>query len=495
MFLLTNAFKDKENIFAFLYKKDSQKFIEIHKEISIPSIHFDSRKIQNQDYFIALEGSRDGHDFIIDAYRNGANGFIIKSAKKEKIFSEIRNIEPEKDLYIILTQDPLQFLQNAANDQRKRFKGIVIGVLGSNGKTSTKDFLYQSLRIIEPNTYATTGNWNNHIGLPLVLLNMPSSTKILVLELGMNHPQEIDLLGQISKPDIALITSIGREHMEFFNSIEDVAKAELEILDHLNHQSTFYYPFNAPLKDYVMQKQKEIGFKSCFFQLNYKNEFINKFNNIFLGKLNQTQIDWNEYKINNTELKHIGLYNNLFLTLLVLHNHFFPNIKKSQLDSILQNLSTIKPLAKQRFEFYHIKNTIIIDDSYNANPDSFISAIDSVINLFGKDHSIACFAGHMAELGNFSYSGHVEVGEYMAKNNIELLAVCGNSDAKFYIEGYQKIRGKIDVPYFENSEILAKKINELIVPINRDSIFLIKGSRSAKMEIVTQKLKEVFENA
>ncbi len=495
MFLLTNAFKDQENVFVFLYKKDSHEFINIQQELSIHSIHFDSRKIQNQDYFVALEGSRDGHDFIIDAYRNGAVGFIVKSSKKEKIFSEIRNIEPDKDLYFILTQDPLQFLQNAAKDQRKRFKGIVIGVLGSNGKTSTKDFLYQSLRIIEPNTYATTGNWNNHIGLPLVLLNMPSTTKILVLELGMNHPKEIDLLGQIAKPDIALITSIGREHMEFFYSIEDVAKAELEILDHLNHQSTFYYPFNAPLKENVMQKQKEIGFKTCFFQLNYKNYFINNFNNIFLGKLNQSIIEWNEYKINNTELKHIGLYNNLFLTLIVLHNHFFPNIKKSQLNVVLQNLSRIKPLSKQRFEIYHIKNTIIIDDSYNANPDSFIIAIDSVINLFGKNYSIACFAGHMAELGNFSYGGHAEVGEYLAKNNIELLAVCGNNDAKFYIEGFQRIKGKIDIPYFENSEILAKKLNELNVPIERYSIILIKGSRSARMEIVTQKLKEVIENA
>ncbi|GIX41127.1 MAG: UDP-N-acetylmuramoyl-tripeptide--D-alanyl-D-alanine ligase [Leptospiraceae bacterium] len=450
-------------------------------------------------FCIALQGNRDGHNFILDAYKNGAKGFIVERSKKEKIINELITVKPEKKVYLILTDNTLNFLQNAAKYQRKQFKGAVIGVLGSNGKTSTKDFLYQSIKLIENETYATSGNWNNHIGLPLVLLNMPENTKILILELGMNHPGEIELLSNISRPDIAIITSIGREHMEFFSSLEEVAKAELEVLKYFDSHNTLYYPYNAPLQEWIKEQTLLKEFQTNFFYLIYNNNTeIKSIQNskiqYYFGKLNQDEIHWKHYKIKNQNLKHIGLYNNLFLTLLVLHNHFFESLDPDFKHSILKELSNLKPISKQRFEFIKVNNVIIIDDSYNANPDSFISAIDSIKHLFSKNFKIGCFAGHMAELGHYSKEGHLLIGEYLAKNHIDLIAVCGNPDVQYMIEGYKKFYSNIDIPYFENSEILANNLLDLNLPLNQYQIILIKGSRSAKMELITYKLKEVLQN-
>lgn len=498
MFILTKEFQERNNVDIYEYNFQKNDFFKNIKNIIIPSLHFDSRKIDSRDFFIALKGNRDGHEFILDAYKKNITGFVINKSEQVKVFNEIKSINPQRNLTFILVDDTLKFLHNAAKYQREKFNGIVIAVLGSNGKTSTKDFLYQTIKEIEPNTYATTGNWNNHIGLPIILINMPENTKILILELGMNHPGEIEILSDIAKPNIALITSIGREHMEFFSNLEDVAKAELEILNHLDNGSTFYYPANAPLKDYVIEKSKEKGFKTIFFHLSFNNDDVsfndslNPFISYCIGKLNKNKIYWNEYIIYNDQLNHIGLYNNLFLTLIILHEHFF--IQKEKNKFILKILSSLKPISKQRFEFKNINNRIIIDDSYNANPDSFINAIDSLKHLFSQYHKIGCIAGHMAELGHYSKEGHYIVGKYLAKNQIDLLAVCGQSDVLQILEGYKSILPKNDIPYFENSEILAKNLIKLNLPLKEYEVILIKGSRSAKMEIITQKLEEVLQN-
>ncbi len=499
MFKLEQNFCKDNKIHIYKYEPDIQDFLKINEDIEIPEIHFDSRKLNSNCFFIALKGNRDGHDFIMDAYLKGASGFIIENTKKENALENLLNLKPKNVFYIIIVEDTLKFLQYSAQYRRNNFSGIVISILGSNGKTSTKDFLYQCLKEIENNTYATIGNWNNEIGLPLTILNMPQNTKILILEMGMNHPGEIAQLSNIAKPDIAVITSIGREHLEFFKNLEDVARSELEILNFLHSNSYLYYPEKSPLKEFILQESLKKNFKIYFFSLEYKNDYSEfpyyQNSNVYLerGIFSNKTILWKDYKIQNLKLNHFGLYNNLFLTLLVINNHFTSNknFNKFKLIKILENL---EPLTKQRFEIIKIQDKIIIDDSYNANPDSFISAIESLKVLFNKNKKIGCFAGHMAELGHYSKESHFEVGKCLAENNIELIAVCGNPDIFYLIEGYKKYFPDKEISYFENSEFLANSITQLNMPIKNYDIFFIKGSRSAQMEKITYKLKEVLKN-
>lgn len=494
MFLLDKNYQKKEGIEIYQYNPPSKTFEIFNKDLSIYQFHFDTRKIKEKDYFIALKSERDGHDFILDAIHKGSDGIVIETSKKDIVFNKILTSDIDKKINVILTKNTYEFLHHSAIYQRERFNGKVIAVLGSNGKTSTKDFLYHALKEIEEHTFATTGNWNNHIGVPMVLLNMPETTKILVLELGMNHPEEIHTLSNIAKPDIAIITSIGREHMEFFQSLEDVARAELEVIYHLNNNHTLYYPLNAPLQDYVQDISNQRGFKVIFFQLLENNTKINH-QNTETGILHQNTIHWKNYTIENKNLQHLGLYSNLFLTLVVLHNHFFHTLTREKINQVLETLCRIKPVAKQRFEIININGITIIDDSYNANPDSFITAIESIKKLFPENTIVGCIAGHMAELGSYSEKGHFLVGDYLAKTNIELIGVCGKSDVLNLIKGYKVSKSKSNsgIPYFENSEVLANNLEKLILPI-KYNVILIKGSRSAYMEKITHRLIEVLKD-
>lgn len=492
MFIIDKNFQHQQNIEIYEFNPEKKLFKIIDGELKILHFQFDSRKINQNEYFIALKGERDGHEFILDAIDKGSDGIIVEKSKKDLVFDKILMFNVLKKIHIIFTENTYEFLYHSAIYQRKRFNGKVIAILGSNGKTSTKDFLFQALNVIEEYTFATIGNWNNHIGVPMILLNMPEKTKILILELGMNHPGEIFTLGEIAKPDIAVITSIGREHMEFFSSVEEVAKAELEIIHHLSENHTIYYPLNAPLKEYLKEISLKRGFKVILFELT-ENHVREKNQNVINGTLYEHTIYWNGYKIKNSFLKHIGLYSNLFLTLVILHNHFFQALEKETIQKVLYTLSNLKPNVKQRFEIHNINDITIIDDSYNANPDSFIAAIESIKKLFPKNIKPACIAGHMAELGEYSEIGHFLVGESLANNDIDLISVCGNLDVLAMIKGYKTIKTNVNIPYYENSEVLARNLHELILPI-KHNVILIKGSRSANMEKITKKLLEVLKH-
>ncbi|MCS7205144.1 MAG: UDP-N-acetylmuramoyl-tripeptide--D-alanyl-D-alanine ligase [Leptospiraceae bacterium] len=496
MFFLTE--KQKKLFFeVFSYNKEKKGFEVYNENLSIPKIEFDTRKIQTDDcFFIALQSQRDGHDFVMDAVKKKVKGIIINEAKKNEILDQIQKNNPDYELYVIIVEDTLSFLHKMAEIQRNEFLGLVIGVLGSNGKTSTKDFLCELLNSLQP-TFCSKESFNNHIGVPLTILNKPNEAKIIIVEMGMNHKGEIKFLTSLTKPDVFCIPSIGREHMAFFSSLEEVARAELEFLDFLNENHYVFYPSGAPLKEELLVAQKQKNFTLIFFELSTKEngfEYESKLQEKVLlakGLFSKNTIQWKNVKIKNQKLHHFGLYSNLFLSLLV-----YEFVFKTPLSSeVLEKLENLKPTSKHRFEIHQQKGITIIDDSYNANPDSFLSAIQSIVELFNphRKKNVGCFIGHMAELGDFSEISHREIGRVLAENDFHLLGVCGNSDVLFLSDEYRKYKNHV-VPYFESSELLAENLTNLNLPFDQYEILFIKGSRSAKMERITQKLLEVLQN-
>lgn len=491
MFLLNQEVKNNLNIEIFHLKE--KNFFSFNQDLSINSFNFDTRKIQaDQDFFIALKDKRDGHEFVLDAYQKGALGVIIEDSKKKEIL-ELLKENFQREFFIIITKNNVDFLQNIARIQRDRLKAKVIAVLGSNGKTTTKDFLYLSLKYFEEKIISTPGNWNNQIGLPITILNSPLNTKLFVLELGMNHPGEIELLAKICQPDLAVITSIGREHMEFFKDLNEVAKTELEVLSELKENSYLFYPMNAPLQNYVIEQARIKNLNLILFYLSLKQsdlyeEFINSNIKKNIGFLKKQTIFWKEFQIENSNIYHLGMLSNFFLSFLVSYELFLDNLQKSEILDFINFIKNIKIISKQRFEVFPYYDTLIIDDTYNANPDSFIAAIQSLRSLFPEER-LGCFAGYMAELGHYSKEGHRIVGEALKNYSIELLGICGKQDVLYILDGYQDYA----VPYFETSELLANNIinQNLTFNFNNYKGILIKGSRSTKMEEITK----VFRNS
>lgn len=466
--------------------------------VTIPRIAFDTRRIDAlPSFFVALQGNRDGHDFLFDAYTRGCRGFIVNKQKKEKVFEIFHNINPEDQLYFLFVEDTLLFLQNAARLKRNNFHGKVTGIVGANGKTSTKDFLCKTLSLYGQ-TFCAKESFNNELGVPLTILNAPDTTEYLVLEMGMNHKGEISLLSSIVKPDIVVIPSLGREHLAFFSSFEEVIEAELEFLPYLNKDSFVYYPYRAPLLEKVLSYRKEKGFTLILFAFTPENQPEEDFrkldDNVFLAKgtLRGTEIFWNGISINNPQLHHTGLYSNLFLTFLVHYFCFLDGNRDGNRipDTLIHTLETLQVLSKHRFRIHRKNGYVVIDDSYNANPDSFQTAIHS-IKLFFPQKKVACFLGHMAELGEFSEISHRELGQTLARENFSVFAVCGNPDVLFLIEEYKKEKN-MDIPYFESSEQLVEYLETVTGQLKNYELFFVKGSRSSKMELVSQKLLEVL---
>ena len=200
---------------------------------TISSVEFDTRKVRENSLFVPLKGARDGHDFIPQAIDNGAS--LVLSEK-----------ELSEDIAYIKVEDTLIALQKLSRFYLEKSAPKVIGITGSNGKTTTKDMtaavLSQAFK-----TYKTQGNYNNHIGLPYTILSMPEDTEMLVLEMGMDHKGEIEVLSNLATPDIAAITLIGESHIEYLGSRAGIAEAKMEITSGLKKEGILIIPNDEPL--------------------------------------------------------------------------------------------------------------------------------------------------------------------------------------------------------------------------------------------------------
>ena len=427
------------------------KLVSLERDIKVKEFIIDSRKAKEGTFFVPLKGTNhDGHEFISNAVEKGATGY----------FSERTSNIPNG----ILVENNLKALTEVGKFKRKKLSKV-IGITGTTGKTTTKELL--KLVLSENfNVYGTEGNYNNEIGVPLTLSNIPENTEIGVFELGASKKGNIKNLSSIVKQDIAVLTNVGHGHNEKFGSFKDIVEGKGEIF--LNHQFAVLPEFLLP----------------------YYESYV--FDYVTFGYETDSDIQILDVKITENGTEGIIKYkkDQIKLKIPVFHKNIFENIAAVSGVLIGLGLNPISPLKiiEERFKgiegrVKHFKkdNLTIIDDSYNANPVSVKNAIHTLNQLKGNKILVL---GDMLELGNYSQELHREVGREILKTDIKNVFLYG----KEVKEIFDILKGKKDVKLFENKNDISEEIKN---NLNGNSSFIwIKGSRSMKMEDIVNNLLE-----
>ncbi len=436
--------------------------------IFFTGVSTDSRNIKPGELFVALKGKRfDGHDFVFDAFKAGARGAIVSRWP-----TNINIFELHKAFSLIQVKDTLQALGDLAAYVRRRFSGLVVGITGSCGKTTTKELLAEILSSRFKVT-KSPGNWNNLIGLPLTILNAQETSNVMVLELATNQPGEIERLTQISAPNIAVLVSVYPSHLEGLKDFEGVLREKLAIFENSPLGSIFVYPYDQKeirKKLHDLEKDHQIisfGFEEGA-DLRAKDLSFgfdrSSFKLVFKGE---------EVKASFPLIGRHFVIDAMAATAAALALDF-------KLSEIADLFSKTKTISK-RFEIKHLGKHIVIDDTYNANPASLAAACD-VVNEIAKDFS-RCLAviGDMKELGDFSKKFHYEAGKRLSQVFDYILAI--GDYAYEIVNG----AGKDKAEAFSEKQTL---IDKLVGLLDKPSLILVKGSRVMKMEEIIDALEE-----
>ncbi|WP_042352515.1 UDP-N-acetylmuramoyl-tripeptide--D-alanyl-D-alanine ligase [Bacillus massiliigorillae] len=430
----------------------------------ISGVAIDSRKVKKGNLFVPFQGENtDGHAYVASAIANGAGAALWQK--------DVPN--PPADLPILLVDDTLEALQKLAESYLQQVSPKVVGVTGSNGKTTTKDMI-ASLLSQKYSVHKTEGNYNNHLGLPLTILGMTEETEVAVLEMGMSGRGEIELLSKLAKPDIAVITNIGEAHLLDLGSREGIAEAKLEITTGLKENGVMIYHGDEPL---LHSKLSQSQWKTCSFGREQSNT-------IYPLTIESGQ-DQTTFSTN--------LYNEAFV-LPVLGNHNVLNAlaailvaRELEVDSsaIAKGLVDLK-VTNMRMEMVDGKQgEKIINDAYNASPTSMKAAIDLVVELkgFGQKYLVL---GDMLELGPDEIQFHRTIGESLKQGTIDQLFTFGTL-AKYIAEGAKTVLGEDCVHAFLDKQAL---IQELKQRTQKNDLVLVKASRGMKLEEVVQELQK-----
>ena len=433
---------------------DLAKFLnkKIKFNALIKSISTDTRSLKKNSLFIAIKGENfDGNDFVDEALSKGSN-IIIADNKRFK---------NNKDKRIIWVNDSIKALKTISNNIIKDYGGNVIAITGSNGKTTTTNIIGKTLK----NNSKTLKNFNNEIGMPLSLMNASSKSKNLIFEIGASKLNDIDYLSKILQPNVGLITNIGNSHLESLKNIDGVFKVKSEIVKNIKKNGFLVVP-NDNKKHLNKWKKMRSDITTISFGMKDDSDFYPidvKIKQNGLSFIVTSRLLKKPIKISSS-LE--GLHNvKNILSACAVHYCLGQNpqdFSKSISLSKLDNLRQVK--------YKWLKGSTLIDDSYNANPDSTKKSIDLLSNYNKKT---VLLLGDMLELGRYKNKLHKEVGEYAKSKGISKLIAFGNL-TRHSIDGF----GKNGI--FFNDETKLK--NYLRKNITSKNVILIKGSRGMKME-------------
>ncbi|MFE5431633.1 UDP-N-acetylmuramoyl-tripeptide--D-alanyl-D-alanine ligase [Peribacillus simplex] len=433
----------------------------------INGVTIDSRTVKEGCLFIPLKGGQvDGHQYVKQALAQGAAASFWQR--------DVPN--PPNDLPIIIVENTEKALQQLARSYRQQLNIKVIGITGSNGKTTTKD-MTAALLATTYKVHKTIGNFNNHLGLPLTVLSMEEDTEAAVLEMGMSSRGEIEFLSKMAKPDVAIITNIGESHLLDLGSREEIANAKLEIVAGLAKDGTLIYHGDEPLlRNHIKD----------FPNLNVISFGRTEQNDLYPQTISQGAdstaftIASGEKEI-NYEIPVLGNHNVLNALAAILVAKEF-NVDDS---SIRKGLSTIQ-LTNMRMELVEgAKGQKIINDAYNASPTSVKAAVELVEGLSGFEKKILVL-GDMLELGPQEKDFHLKIGELISNERIDKIFTFGPL-AEFIAKGASKSFSSEQVRPFQDKQEL---IEELKSSTQGNDIILVKASRGMKLEEVVQALQK-----
>ena len=436
-------------------------------DIDFKGISIDSRQIRPDEIFVAIKGSNhDAHSFINEVLAKKVRGVMINQASQGSLPPDLIT---KSRVIIIGVPDTTRALGDLAAYNRRRSNIKVVAITGSNGKTTTRKMVSQIISS-RFNTLSTKGNFNNEFGLPLTLFNLSPEHQAAVLELGMNHAGEISRLGEICSPDIGLITNIGFAHLEGLGSLKAILKAKTELLKQIKPNGWLVLNADDPLLLSLAEKfEKVILFGLSDRAMVRARAVKQKYDRICFDLILPGKP---AVSINLNGTGKIMVQNALAAAAVGHILEISPDMIKNGLESFT--------LAQGRMNILKTKNGYsIIDDTYNANPDSVKAAINGLISLKGVGRGFIVI-GDMLELGDSSIKMHQGIGSFLAKAGAAGLYACGKF-AQAVAEGAIKEKMPAQDIIIDEKPAL---ISHLVKRLEPGDWVLVKGSRKTAMEEV-----------
>lgn len=431
-------------------------------DMSFMSVSTDTRDIGRGSLFVALKGiTFDGHDFLAQALEKGAVGLVVE---KGRSFEGATCIEVE---------NTLTAYQQLANFHRRRFAIPVVGITGSSGKTTTKEMVAAVLET----TYKvlkTEKNYNNEIGLPKTLLNLTEEHEVCVLEMGMRGLGQIDELARIAEPTVGVVTNVGTSHIELLGSQEAIGRAKAELIQALP-------------KDGVAV-------------LNEDDPFVKKMESCSHAKIMTYGIE-NRSTVRGTQLKYkrdgikftcfcFDEVFDIFLPMIGVHNVYdaLAAIAVGRALGVSTSSKFVKAFSQftgipMRQEIVSFEDITVLNDAYNANPQSMEESIKALGQLEGKRK--VAFIGDMLELGESSLEEHRRIGRLLGEEGYHMVLTFGDESKKLGIAAREA-----GVPFVFHGKSHAELVNRYLETLEKGDVVLLKGSRGLRMERVVEDLKD-----
>jgi UDP-N-acetylmuramoyl-tripeptide--D-alanyl-D-alanine ligase len=429
----------------------------------------DTRTLQPGDFFLPLSGEHfDGHDYLVKAFAAGAIGAFVQ-ADKAQAHPEWRDFSN-----LITVESPLQAYLAMARLHREKINPLVIAVTGSSGKTTTKEMLYAAFSPLKK-TIKTEKNFNNEVGVSQTLLSLQPGTEILIVEMGMRGPRQISVLSEAARPDVALVVSIGPAHIEFLGSLENIARAKLEIAEGMNPATgTLVLNADAPHLAHLASE-------------------------LWSGKRVDYRLSDAQQMEPFVEGAREGIrfrYKNVAFELSVPGEHMVANalgvLKVGEAlgftaAQLAPGLSSFVPEKGrwERTELAGCRNVWVINDAYNANPDSAQASIKAFLATARPEFKHVLVLGGMKELGTFSRAYHEELGRWLAEQpHIDWLIAIGEEGEWLADAAHQAV---YPVNFASSVEDAVPLLQAGPVSME-NAVLYLKGSRAYKLDEIPEAL-------
>ncbi|MFK5921970.1 MAG: UDP-N-acetylmuramoyl-tripeptide--D-alanyl-D-alanine ligase [Verrucomicrobiota bacterium] len=430
----------------------------------VTGVSKDTRALASGDLYVALTGeSFEGHDFVVQAQQNGASGVLMSqlTADTEQLAGAVIHV---KDTLVALQQWARKYRQSLSDFQ-------VVGVTGSNGKTSTKDFIKSILQQVHE-VSSTAGNLNNHIGLPLTVLSTAAADRVGVWEMGMSHPGEIELLAQIAGPDIGVITNVGVAHLEHMKSREAIAEEKGMLAESLPGHGFLIMPEADAFTPSIAARSR-----ATLMTVGIACGDLRAENLVETASGTRFEIVDGDGKCCDVQIDVPGRH----MVVNALLAAAVARVMAVDWSDVATGLADAK-LTGGRLQQRQINGVEVLDDSYNANPDSMVAALQTLATLPCEGRRCAAL-GVMAELGEHAESEHRALAKEVARAGVVLLVTVGDLPALMA----ESLEGKVEVKKFADCDQAGLFLQQ---NLSAGDLLLVKGSRSAGMEKVIKILND-----